>query len=218
MSHHNLSHKGKLLIARHGESEWNATGQWTGLTDVHLTDKGRHEGELMGLEIKDFHLDFAYVSEQVRTLETLHAMLKTHGQRDLRYERRWGINERDYGEYTGLNKWEVKEKVGEEEFNGIRRNWSHPIPGGETLENVYNRAVPFYLKEVVSRLKQGENVLIVSHGNSIRALMKYIERINDQDISKVEMIFGTILIYEVDEQGRKLHKEVRNIETTLPPA
>jgi 2,3-bisphosphoglycerate-dependent phosphoglycerate mutase len=213
-----MSHQGKLLVARHGESEWNATGQWTGLTDVHLTEKGKHEGELMGLEIKDFHLDFAYVSEQVRTLETLQAMLKTQGQDDLTYERRWGINERDYGEYTGMNKWEVKEKLGDEVFMGIRRGWDYPIPGGESLKNVYNRVVPFYLKEVIPRLKKGENVLLVAHGNSIRSLMKYIESISDKDISEVEMIFGTILIYDIDEQGRMTHKEVRNIKTTLPPA
>lgn len=209
---------GKLIIVRHGESEWNATGQWTGLTDVHLTSKGTHEGQLMGEKLKDVHIDHAYVSEQVRTLETLQALLKTQGQTGLSYDRRWAINERDYGEYTGMNKWTVKEQVGEEAFNGIRRAWDWPVPGGETLKDVYNRSVPFYTKEVLPRLKKGENILLVAHGNSIRSLMKYIENISDDAIGDVEMIFGTIVMYTVDNEGHMLHREDRKIETTLPPA
>lgn len=209
---------GKLVIVRHGESEWNATGQWTGLTDVHLTPKGVHEGELMGEKLKDIHFDHAFTSEQIRTVETLQALLKTQGQTDLPFERRWAINERDYGEYTGLNKWEVKEKVGEEAFNGIRRNWDYPVPGGETLKDVYKRTLPFLQNEVLPLLKNGENILLVAHGNSIRSLMKYMENISDDGIAKTEMIFGTILIYELDDDGHIAHKDVRTIETVLPPA
>jgi 2,3-bisphosphoglycerate-dependent phosphoglycerate mutase len=209
---------GKLIIVRHGESEWNATGQWTGLTDVNLTQKGMHEAELMGEKLADLHFDHAYVSEQVRTTQTLKGLLKTQGQADLPFDRRWAINERDYGEYTGLNKWEVKEQVGEEAFNGIRRNWDYPVPGGETLKDVYNRAVPFLKDTVLPQLKEGKNILLVAHGNSIRSLMKYIEQVSDTDIAHVEMIFGTILLYELDEDGHLVHKEERKIDTVLPPA
>lgn len=209
---------GKLIIIRHGESEWNATGQWTGLTDVHLTAKGQHEGELMGEKLKDMHLDFAYVSEQIRTTETLNALLKTQGQTDLPFERRWAINERDYGEYTGLNKWQVKEKLGEKQFNCIRRDWACPVPGGEMLKDVYKRTVPFYLQEILPKIISGASVLLVAHGNSIRALMKYIENISEKDIAKTEMIFGTILIYKIDADGHMVKKEERRIDTTLPPA
>lgn len=210
--------KGKLIIVRHGESEWNATGQWTGLTDVHLTAKGHHEAELMGQKLTGVHIDHAYTSEQIRTVETLQSLLRTQGQHDLLYDRRWAINERDYGEYTGLNKWEVKEKVGEEQFNCIRRDWACPVPGGEMLKDVYKRVLPFYIDEVLPRLKKGENILLVSHGNSIRALMKYIENISDKGIAKVEMIFGTIVIYSVDNDGHIVGKQVSTIQTTLPPA
>jgi 2,3-bisphosphoglycerate-dependent phosphoglycerate mutase len=209
---------GKLIIVRHGESEWNATGQWTGLTDVNLTPKGMHEAELMGEALKDMRFDHAYTSEQIRTVQTLEGLLKGQGQTDLSYDRRWGINERDYGEYTGLNKWEVKEQVGEDAFNGIRRDWAYPVPGGETLQDVYKRAVPFLQKEVLPRLQKGENVLLVAHGNSIRALIKFIENVNDQDIAKVEMIFGTILIYDLTKDGHIANKEERKIDTVLPPA
>lgn len=209
---------GKLIIVRHGESEWNATGQWTGLTDVNLTPKGVHEAELMGEQLKDIRIDHAFTSEQVRTVQTLQGLLKGQGQTDLAYDRRWGINERDYGEYTGMNKWQVKEEIGEDAFNGVRRDWNYPVPGGETLKDVYNRAVPFLQKEVLPMLAEGKNVLLVAHGNSIRSLIKYIENINDNDIKNVEMIFGTILIYDLDKEGRMIKKEERKIDTVLPPA
>lgn len=209
---------GKLIIVRHGESEWNATGQWTGLTDVHLTAKGRHEAHLMGAKLHDVHIDHAFTSEQIRTVETLQELLKAQGQTNTPYDRRWGINERDYGEYTGLNKWEVKEQVGEDAFNAIRRNWDYPVPGGETLKNVYRRTVPFFQKEVLPYLAAGKNVLLVAHGNSIRSLIKYIEKISDTDIAKVDFIFGTILLYDLDKDGHMIHKEIRKIDTVLPPA
>lgn len=209
---------GKLIIVRHGESEWNATGQWTGLTDVNLTPKGRHEAELMGEQLRDIRIDHAFTSEQIRTVQTLEGLLKGAQQPDVPYDRRWGINERDYGEYTGMNKWQVKEEVGEEAFNGIRRNWDYPVPGGETLKDVYKRAVPFLQKEVLPLLLEGKNVLLVAHGNSIRSLIKYIEKISDEGIAKVEMIFGTILFYDLDKDGHMVKKDERKIDTVLPPA
>ncbi|MGD8374369.1 MAG: 2,3-bisphosphoglycerate-dependent phosphoglycerate mutase [Candidatus Woesebacteria bacterium] len=210
--------KGKLYILRHGESEWNATGQWTGLTNIHITKKGEQDAEKMGEALTDVHFDIAYVSEQVRTLETLQAVLKTQGQTDLPYKKASAINERDYGEYTSMNKWQVKDKVGEEKFNSIRRDWDCPIPGGEMLKDVYARAIPFYKETIVPQLIEGKNVLIVAHGNSIRALMKYIDEISDKDIASVEMIFGTILTYSVDEEGHCIAKDEQKIETALPPA
>jgi 2,3-bisphosphoglycerate-dependent phosphoglycerate mutase len=209
---------GKLVIVRHGESEWNATGQWTGITDVHLTAKGRQEGAKLGEQLRDVRFDHAYVSEQIRTLETLQELLKVQGQTTLPVDKRWALNERDYGEYTGLNKWEVKEKLGETQFQCIRRDFDCPVPGGETLKDVYSRVVPFYNTEIVPEVTQGKVVLIVSHGNAIRALVKYIEKISDADISKIEMIFGTILTYTIDEDGRQITKNVRHIDTTLPPS
>jgi 2,3-bisphosphoglycerate-dependent phosphoglycerate mutase len=209
---------GKLIIVRHGESEWNATGQWTGLTDVNLTAKGRHEAELMGEQLRNIRIDHAFTSEQIRTVQTLEGVLKGAHQTTVSYDRRWGINERDYGEYTGLNKWQVKEEVGEEAFNAIRRNWDYPVPGGETLHDVYKRAVPFLQKEVLPMLAEGKNVLLVAHGNSIRSLIKYIEKISDEGIASVEMIFGTILFYDLDKDGHMVAKDERKIDTVLPPA
>lgn len=209
---------GLLVIIRHGESEWNATGRWTGITDVSLTDKGHREGEMMGEKLSDLHFDHAYVSQQSRTHQTLEAAKRKHPQNDLSHEVSGAINERDYGKLTGHNKWQVKEELGEEAFHGIRRGWDYPVPGGETLKMVYERVIPFYKDTVLPRLKKGENILLVAHGNSIRSLMKYIENISDEGVADLEMVFGTALLYRVDEDGHLVDKELRSIDTTLPPA
>ncbi len=103
----------------------------------------------------------------------------------------------------------MKDILGEDLFDKTRRGWDVAIPNGETLRNVYERIVPYYINEVLPRLKLGENVLIVSHGNALRALIKYIENISDDEIQNVEMMFGGVIIYEIDETGRSLHKEIK---------
>ncbi len=211
---------GKLLIVRHAESEWNASGQWTGTTDVHLSQKGFKESALFGQALAklDIPVDIAYCSEQVRTRETLEIMLDTAQQLNVEKITSGAINERDYGEYTGKNKWEIKQQIGEQAFNDIRRGWDVPVPGGETLKMVYERVEPFYTGTVLPLLKQGKNVLIVAHGNSIRALMKHIESISDADMSKLEMPFGQINVYDVGDDGRKTGASVVPIDTTPPNA
>lgn len=209
---------GKLLITRHGESEWNARGVWTGSTDVHLSEKGFKEAALLGETIKDVKLDFAFCSQQIRSLETLEGMLDASGQVQVEYERSSALNERDYGIYTGKNKWQVKEEIGDEAFENLRRGWDEPVEDGETLKDVYERLVPFYKDVILPRLLAGENILIVAHGNSIRSLMKYIESLSDEQIGKTEMIFGQTLVYIVDESGKMLSKVARKIDTTPPPA
>lgn len=213
-------HAGKLLLTRHAESEWNASGKWTGLTDVHLSEKGFHEASLLGLTVRDLgiRLDEAYYSEQIRTLETLEGILNTSQQIDVPVSRRGAINERDYGEYTGKNKWDMQKLVGDEEFNGIRRGWNHPVPGGETLKMVYERVVPFYRTEVLPKLLAGKNVLLVAHGNSLRALMKYIERIDDKAIEGVEMPFGNVFVYDVNDDGYMMNKSETRIDSQPPNA
>ena len=108
------------------------------------------------------------------------------------------LNERDYGTLTGSDKWEVKDQIGEEAFNGIRRGWDYPVPDGETLKDVYARVVPYFETEILPRLQDGENVLLVAHGNSIRALVKYLDQIPDDKVADLEMPFGKILVYSFD--------------------
>ena len=211
--------RGKLLVTRHAESEWNATGQWTGITDVHLSEKGFKESTMMGQALKDMDIivDVAYCSEQIRSRETLEGMLNVSQKFDVEIITDGALNERDYGEYTGKNKWEMKEIIGEEGFNNLRRGWDVPVPGGETLKMVYERVVPFYKEEIWPALNEGKNVLLVAHGNSIRALMKYLESISDENISEVEMIFGQIIEYELNDDGLAQSSKPIKVNMVKPP-
>lgn len=209
---------GQLLLSRHTESEWNALGKWTGITDVHLSENGFRQAAEIGEGIKHIKLDYAFCSLQMRTKETLEGILDGSSQVTVPYERSGDLNERDYGDYTGMNKWEVRDKVGEAEFNSIRRDWNHPVPNGETLKDVYERTIPFYLQVILPRLKAGETVLVVSHGNALRALIKFLEGISDEGVASVEMVFGTVLDYKVKDDGTMDAKSEMHIEMTAPPA
>ena len=122
------------------------------------------------------------------------------------------LKERHYGEYTGKNKWEIQKKVGEKRFKEIRRGWNYPIKDGETLKDVYDRVVPYFLKTILPHLTAGKDILIVAHGNSIRALIKHLERISDVDISEIELKTGEVIIYDIDLKGKIVKKERRNNE------
>ena len=136
---------GKLVLVRHGESEWNVLGKWTGITDVHISTKGEEESKKMGEIIKDIHFDHIFISKLVRTLETLSCMEITNKElREISIEKVEELNERDYGDYTGKNKWEIEKLIGEEEFQKLRRGWDYPVPHGENLKKVYERTVPFF--------------------------------------------------------------------------
>jgi len=204
---------GTVVLLRHGESQWNSLGKWTGWTDVDLTDAGVKEAQAMGEQLKDIHFDHVYTSKLQRAIHTAENVLKTQGQTDLPLSEVAAINERDYGDYTGKNKWEVKAEVGDEKFNAIRRNFDEPIPNGETLHMVYDRAVPWFKETVVPELEKDENVLLVGHGNSMRSLVKYIESISDDGISKFEMPLGMILEYTVDDNGKMTSRKELHVAT-----
>ena len=194
---------GKLILIRHGESEWNALGKWTGWTDVSITDEGTRLSRELGEKLGDVRIDVAYNSELKRTKETLDAVLEGMSQTP---ERRvsGAVNERDYGVYTGMLKEEVRTEIGEEAYLALRRGWDRPIENGESLKDVYTRVLPFYLEEIVPQLLDGKNVLIVGHGNSLRAMVKYIDALSDDDISSFEFGHNCAMVYEVDGDGRRV--------------
>ncbi|MEZ6209221.1 MAG: 2,3-bisphosphoglycerate-dependent phosphoglycerate mutase [Candidatus Paceibacterota bacterium] len=208
--------EGKLILSRHHESDWNKQGLWTGKRDRHLTEYGFQKAGDMGLLIKDLKIDQAFASMQVRSIETLSCMLNVCERFEVPTEHSSALNERDYGDYTGKNKWDMQELIGEENWNKVRRDWDYPIPNGETLKMVYDRAVPYFLGNILPKVKEGKNVLVVAHGNSLRALVKYIENISDEDIANVEIPFGGIIIYDVDDNGHIINKEVRQTESNVP--
>lgn len=194
-----------LVLVRHTESEWNAKGLWTGLTDISLSEEGREKARALCKKLKDFHFDRAFTSVLKRSKETL-AEIKTTLGGDFPIIEDKALNERDYGVFTGKNKWEVQKKLGDEEFKKLRRAWDYPIPGGEPLKDVYNRVLPYYQAQILPYLKNGKNVLIVAHGNSLRALVKYLENISDNDTSRLEIATGEIIIYEIDQNGEIISK------------
>ena len=204
---------GTLVITRHGESEWNLLGKWTGWTDVSITEKGAKDAEEIGKLISDFEFDEIYTSVLKRTEETLQGIIRGLGRpemNDLPKTADAALNERDYGIYTGKDKWEVKDEVGEDEFNVIRRGWDNNIPEGENLKQVYDRVIPYFTAEILPKLQAGETVLVVAHGNSIRALIKFLDEISDDNIADVEMKFGQVLVYTFAAESEKpLTKEVR---------
>lgn len=206
---------GTLIIARHHESEWNKAGLWTGTRDVHLTQYGFAKSNEMGLLLKDTPIDNAYASMQVRAIETLSCMLYTLKLYSVPSEYVHALDERDYGDYTGKNKWEMEKLIGEEAFESMRRDWDYPVPRGETLKMVYERVVPFYRAVVLPLLAAGRTVLIVSHGNALRALMMYLESIPPEKARSVEMLFGAVVLYHVSDEGKMVDKEVRSVESKV---
>ena len=205
--------KGKLIISRHSESEWNLTGQWTGFTDVNLTPKGHADAQVIGRMLSGYHFDGVYTSLLKRAQQTMFSILGENNSSNApAITLTDKINERDYGDMTGKNKWEVKEEIGEEAFNGIRRGWDYPVPGGETLKDVSARVIPYFESEMLPKLKVGENILMAAHGNSIRALVKYLDKVADEDVAQVEMGFGQVLVYDFDEDGEIVNREVLQAE------
>lgn len=207
---------GLLVVCRHGESEWNLLGKWTGWTDVGLTEKGWADSVRMGSLIKNIRFDEAYASALKRTRQTLDALLEGCGIVSLKTTRATELNERNYGDLTGKNKWQVKDEIGEEAFNGIRRGWDYPVPGGETLKDVYARVVPYFEREILPKLQAGENILLVAHGNSIRALIKHLDQISDSEMAHVEMQFGQSLVYTF-EAGNNLPTKKEILSVNIDP-
>lgn len=199
----------KLILVRHGQSKYNAKDLWTGWTDSPLTELGRIEARGAGKEIRDLKVDVVFVSDLIRSKQTWEEMAKVLNLEKLPTIEAPEIKERNYGDLVGLNKWEAKKKYGDEQWLKWRRGWDEPIPNGETLKDVYDRVVPYYEKTILPLLKSGKNVLLSDHGNSLRALVKYLDNIPNDEVYKLEIPTGTVYVYEIDSGGKIIKKEIR---------
>jgi 2,3-bisphosphoglycerate-dependent phosphoglycerate mutase len=198
-----------LILVRHGQSEWNALGLWTGLRDVALTEQGRIEARSAVNHLKDITLHKAYSSKLTRAKDTLQEIKEALDHTTLETIEHEAFNERDYGDYTAKNKWEIAEQLGEDEFTKLRRSWDHPVPNGETLKDVHARVIPYYEEQVLKDLKAGKNVIIAAHGNSLRALMKHLEEHAEDKVHELEIGTGEVHMYEISEEGEVISKEIR---------
>ena len=197
-----------LVLVRHGLSDYNKLGLWTGWDNPPLCEEGFEQAKKTGEQLSDIKFDFAYSSDQIRSVQTIEEIEKATGQ-NVAITQNPAIRERNYGIYTKKNKWDVQKALGEEEFKKLRRGWDYPIREGESLKQVYEREIPYYKEEIEPKLKEGKNVIIASSGNALRALVKHIENISDDKISDFEIGTGEAYIYEIDDQGNVVSRQIR---------
>ncbi len=223
----------KLVLVRHGQSTWNLENRFTGWKDVDLTEQGRTEAKTAGQLLRDggFHFDAAYTSVLKRAIRTLWIMLDEMNTMWLPVERRWELNERSYGALQGLNKAETTEKHGAEQVHIWRRSYDipppaltedddrHPrfdaayakidpalLPGSESLKTTLERVQPTWDNEIAPRIRAGERLIIAAHGNSLRAMVKMLSGVSDEDITQLNIPTGIPLVYELDEQLREVSR------------
>ena len=216
----------KLVLTRHGESQWNLENRFTGWVDVDITDKGRQEAIKGGQSLKELGLTFdvAYTSYQKRAIKTLNLFLEELDLLWIPVYKSWRLNERHYGTLQGLNKAETAQKYGDEQVHIWRRSFDvappqvdknsdmYPgnidrykdipegeIPTGESLKLTIDRVLPYWESDISKQIKAGKNVLISAHGNSLRALIKYLLNISDEKILDLNLPTGTPLVFEIDE-------------------
>ena len=224
----------KLVLIRHGQSTWNKENLFTGWTDVDLSEQGKEEAAEAGRILKDegYDFDVCYTSYLKRAIHTLNLVLENMDMEWLPVIKSWKLNERHYGALQGFNKSETAEKYGEAQVKIWRRSYDvqppaldpederNPVfnpmyrdvdkknlPLTECLADTLDRALPYYLDEIVPVMKKGKRVLIVAHGNSLRVLVKYIEKISDKDIVDVNIPTGVPLVYEFDDDLNLISKK-----------
>src|ERR1700704_2118909 len=186
-----------LVLVRHGQSEWNLENLFTGGKDPDLSEQGVAKANAAGRKLKAQGLtfDIAFTSVLTRAQHTLDLMLAEIGQTGLPTKKDLALNERDYGDLSGLNKDDARKKWGEEQVLVWRRSYDVPPPGGESLKDTLARALPYYVQEILPRVLRGDRVLISAHGNSLRALIMVLERLTPEAILKRELGTGVPIVY-----------------------
>jgi 2,3-bisphosphoglycerate-dependent phosphoglycerate mutase len=187
------------VLVRHGQSEWNLKNLFTGWRDVDLTEQGIKEAREAGRKLKaqGLSFDIAFTSALKRAQRTLDLVLEEMGLTNIPVVKDQALNERDYGDLSGLNKDDARKKWGEEQVHIWRRSYDVAPPGGESLKDTLARTLPYYVTEILPRVLRGERVLVTAHGNSLRALVMVLERLNRETILKREIATGVPIIYRL---------------------
>jgi 2,3-bisphosphoglycerate-dependent phosphoglycerate mutase len=187
-----------LVLIRHGQSQWNLENRFTGWIDIPLSPNGEEEARQAGEKLKGMKFDHAFTSALQRAQQTYSIAAQTAGFNNLVCEKDEALNERMYGDLQGLNKDECRAKFGAEQVHIWRRSYDVPPPGGESLKNTAERVLPYYYKRIEPMLHEGKNILIVAHGNSLRALIMKLENMSGEEIVKLEIPTGVPILYELD--------------------
>ncbi len=201
---------GTLVLVRHGQSEWNLQNLFTGWKDPALTEKGVGEAKAAGqrLKAKGLKFDLCFTSALSRAQNTLQLMLTELGQTGLPETRDQALNERDYGELTGLNKDDARAKWGEEQVHIWRRSYDVPPPGGESLKDTLARSLPYYMHKIQPHVLEGKSVLVAAHGNSLRSLIMAIEGLTPEQILKRELDTGVPVLYRLNANSTPKSVEI----------
>lgn len=201
---------GTLVLVRHGQSDWNLKNLFTGWKDPDLTPLGVEEANTGGQALADYGIKFdvAYTSVLVRAQKTCQIVLDKVGQPDLTTIRDQALNERDYGDLSGLNKDDARAKWGEEQVHIWRRSYDIPPPGGESLRDTGARVWPYYLTEILPRVLRGEKVLVAAHGNSLRSLVMVLDKLSKEEILKLNLATGVPMVYKLNPDSTVASKEV----------
>ena len=199
-----------LVLARHGQSEWNLKNLFTGWKDPGLTDLGIEEARNAGRRLKEMGIQFdiAFTSDLSRAQRTCKLILEEIGQPDLKTIANQALNERDYGDLSGLNKDDARARWGEEQVHIWRRSYDVPPPGGESLKDTVARVLPYYIREILPRVMRGERVLVAAHGNSLRALVMVLDGLTSETIPSLELATGIPLVYELNDDTTVASKKV----------
>jgi len=195
----------RLILLRHGESQWNLENRFTGWVDVPLSPRGIQEAKDAGVKLRSFTFDRAFTSVLARAIETLRLTLETIGQTGIPIEKDKALNERMYGELQGLNKDETVKKYGEAQVKIWRRSYDVPPPGGESLKDTAERVLPYYEHTIKPYLLKGETILVAAHGNSLRALIMELEQLSREQVLELNIPTGAPLLYELDKTGKVIN-------------
>ncbi len=201
---------GTLVLVRHGQSDWNLKNLFTGWKDPDLTPLGIEEANAGGKALAEYGIkyDIAFTSVLTRAQHTLKLILDKIGQPDLETIKDQALNERDYGDLSGLNKDDARAKWGEEQVHIWRRSYDVPPPGGESLRDTGARVWPYYLTEILPRVLKGENVLVAAHGNSLRSLVMVLDRLTKEQILALNLATGVPMVYKLNADSTVASKEV----------
>ncbi|MFM8541575.1 MAG: 2,3-bisphosphoglycerate-dependent phosphoglycerate mutase [Nitrospira sp.] len=188
----------KLVLLRHGESQWNLENRFTGWVDVPLSPKGEQEAKAAGEKLRGVRFARAYTSVLTRAIQTLDIVLGVIGQTNIPIEKNKALNERMYGELQGLNKTETAQKYGDQQVKIWRRSFDVRPPGGESLKDTAERVLPYWGEIIYPYIVRGDTILIAAHGNSLRALVMHLENLSKEAVLELNIPTGAPLLYEFD--------------------